>query len=186
VPVFPDNRRRTDSVALLHSRTPTRATLSYCPLSPLPACSDTTRMRATNQGVDLDRRDILHSRCLIRASLRLLRPSPIPNRELSAVCSSMRFVARNPSQTSEEPSRALISDTNSPQPTTFLPGTARKAEVTEKKPLKNPLYPEPELHIRVAQFHTECQAQFQTECASPDVLEQGKIPLNIRIEKELS
>ena len=90
---------------------------------------------------------------------------------------------------SESPSRAPISDANFRQLTTFLPGSGRKVEVTEKKRL-NPVYPGLELHVTVAQFHaefhTESQAQRESECRSRDAAEQSKLPLHTRIEKELS
>jgi hypothetical protein len=70
---------------------------------------------------------------------------------------------------------------------TFLPGTAPKVEVTEKKRL-NPVYPGPELHIDAAKFHaefrTESQAQLEEECCSLVAPEQGKIPLHKEQEKE--
>jgi hypothetical protein len=116
------------------------------------------------------------------------RKATVSNRELSTIDNAPKVVNLVPLSISESPSRAPISDPNFSQPTTFLPGSGRKVEVTEKKRL-NPVYPVLELHVTVAQFRaefrTESQALREKECRSRDAAEQGKLPLHTRNEKEL-
>jgi hypothetical protein len=207
-PVFPVPGQGVDRIALVDSRRLTRASLSACLSSPFSAFSDTDRVPATNGGVD--RIDIFHSRCFNRASLRLprlnlisnreldllerrlshckQRKATLSNRELSTVDNAPKIVDLVPFSISESPSRAPISDPNFRQLTTFLPGSSRKVEVTEKKRL-NPVYPALEMHINAvqfrAEFRTESKALREKECPSRDAAEQGKLPLTIRNEKEL-
>jgi hypothetical protein len=116
------------------------------------------------------------------------RNATVSNRELSTIRNAPKIVDSAPFSISASTSHRRISDANFRQLTTFLPGSDRKVEVTEKKRL-NPVYPGLELHVTVAQFHaefhTESQAQRESECRSRDAAEQSKIPLHIRIEKEL-
>jgi hypothetical protein len=116
------------------------------------------------------------------------RKATVSNRGLSTVCNAPKIVNLIPFSISESPSRAPISGPNFCQLTTFLPGSGRKVEVTEKKRL-NPVYPGPELHVTVAriraEFRNESQPRREKECRSRDAAEQGKLPLHIRNEKEL-
>jgi hypothetical protein len=117
------------------------------------------------------------------------RKATVSNRELSTIHNAPKIVNSAPFCNNGSPSRAPISEANFLQLTTFLPGSDRKVEVTEKKRL-NPVYPGLELHVTVAQFRaesrTESQGQREKDCRSRDAAEQSKIPLHTRIEKELS
>jgi hypothetical protein len=117
------------------------------------------------------------------------RKATVSNRELSTIRNAPKIGNFVPFWISESPSRAPISDANFRRLTTFLPGSGRKVEVTEKKRL-NPVYPVLELHVTVAQFRpefrTESQPQREPDCRSRDAAEQGKIPLHTPTEKELS
>jgi hypothetical protein len=134
----------------------------------------------SNRELDLLERHLSHCK---------QRKATVSNRELSTVHNAPNIINLVPSSINESPSRAPISDRNFRQLTTFLPGSGRKVEVTEKKRL-NPVYPVLELHVTVAQsraeFPTESQALREKECRSRDAAEQGKLPLHTRIEKELS
>jgi hypothetical protein len=138
------------------------------------------RTPVSNRELDLLGRHLSHCK---------QREATVSNRELSTNRNAPKVVNLVPLSISESPSRAPISNANFRQLTTFLPGSGRKVEVTEKKRL-NPVYPGLELHVTVAQFHaefyTESQAQRESECRSRDAAEQSKIPLTIRNEKELS
>jgi hypothetical protein len=116
------------------------------------------------------------------------RNATVSNRELSTVCNAPKIVDLVSSSISESPFRSPISDRNFRQLTTFLPGSDRKVELTEKKRL-NPVYPALEMHINAVQVHTEFRtespAQREKECRSRDAAEQGKLPLHIRNAKEL-
>jgi hypothetical protein len=167
VPVFPDNPMRTHGriqVSLLGPRV-----ASHAPRAPL-----------SNRELDLLERPLSHCK---------QGKATVSNRELSTIDNAPKVVNLVPFWISERPSRALISAPNFRRLTTFLPGSDRKVEVTEKKRL-NPVYPGLELHVTVAQsraeFPTESQAQSEKDCRSRDAAEQSKIPLTIRNEKELS
>jgi hypothetical protein len=138
------------------------------------------RTPLSNRELDLLERHLSHCK---------QRKATVSNRELSTVYNAPNIINLVPSSINESPSRAPISDRNFRQLTTFLPGSGRKVEVTEKKRL-NPVYPGLELHVTVAQFRaesrTESQGQREKDCRSRDAAEQGKIPLTIPIEKELS
>jgi hypothetical protein len=138
------------------------------------------RTPLSNRELDLLERHLSHCK---------QRKATVSNRELSTVDNVPKIMNLVPFWISERPSRALISAPNFRRLTTFLPGSDRKVEVTEKKRL-NPVYPGLELHVTVAQsraeFPTESQAQSEKDCRSRDAAEQSKIPLTIRNEKELS
>jgi hypothetical protein len=116
------------------------------------------------------------------------RKATVSNRELSTVCDAPNIVNLVRFSIGKSPSRAPISDANFRWLTTFLPGSGRKVEVTEKKRL-NPVYPALEMHINAvqfgAEFRTESKALREKECPSRDAAEQGKLPLTVRNAKEL-
>jgi hypothetical protein len=134
----------------------------------------------SNRELDLLERHLSHCK---------QRKATVSNRELSTVCNAPKIVNLARSSITENASRVTVSDANFGQLTTFLPGSGRKVEVTEKKRL-NPVYPVLELHVTVAQFRaefrTESHPQREKDCRSRDAAEQGKIPLHMRTEKELS
>jgi hypothetical protein len=137
------------------------------------------RTPLSNRELDLLERHLSHCK---------QRKATVSNRELSTVCDSAGIATASTSQVSGSPSSAAVSDPNSRKLTTFLPGSGRKVEVTEKKRL-NPVYPALEMHINAlqfrAEFRNESHALRKKECRSRDVAEQGKLPLHIRNEKEL-
>jgi hypothetical protein len=138
-----------------------------------------TRLAISNRELDLLERRLSHCK---------QRKATVSNRELSTVCDAPNIVNLVRFSISKSPSRAPISDANFRWLTTFLPGSGRKVEVTEKKRL-NPVYPALEMHINAvqfrAEFRTESKALREKECPSRDAAEQGKLPLTIRNEKEL-
>jgi hypothetical protein len=143
------------------------------------AANHEPRTPLSNRELDLLERRLSHCK---------QRKATVSNRELSTVCNAPKIVNLIPFSFSENPPRAPISDPNFRQLTTFLPGSGRKVEVTEKKRL-NPVYPALEMHINAlqfrAEFRNESQALREKECRSRDAAEQGKLPLHIRNEKEL-
>jgi len=143
------------------------------------AASHQPRTPLSNRELDLLERHLSHCK---------QRKATVSNRELSTVRDSFGIATANSSQVSESPSSAAVSDANFRQLTTFLPGSGRKVEVTEKKRL-NPVYPALEMHINAlqfrAEFRNESQALREKECRSRDAAEQGKLPLHTRNEKEL-
>ena len=142
--------------------------------------SPAPRTPLSNRELDLLERHLNHCK---------QRKATASNRELSTIRNAPKIINLVPFSISESPSRAPISDANFRQQTTFLPGSGQKVEVAEKKRL-NPVYPALEMHVGAvqfrAEFRTESPAQREKECRSRDAAEQGKIPLHIRNEKELS
>ena len=173
------SERLSRSALVAPSAVPTRGRIPVSLREPRVA-SHGPRTPFSNRGLDLLERHLSHCK---------QRKATVSNRELSTVHNAPKIVNLVPFSISESASPALISDANFPQLTTFLPGSGRKVEVTEKKRL-NPVYPGLELHVTVAQFRaesrTESQSQREKDCRSRDAAEQGKIPLTIPIEKELS
>jgi hypothetical protein len=159
-------------------------TVSMCGRIAVSVCAPTvahhgTRLAISNRELDLLERHLSHCK---------QRKATVSNRELSTVCDAPNIVNLVRFSISKSPSRAPISDANFRWLTTFLPGSGRKVEGTEKKRL-NPVYPGPELHVTVAQFRaefrTESQARREKESGSRDAAEQGKLPLHTRNAKEL-
>jgi len=178
VPVLTNNRLSRSallapSAVSMHGRIPIS-------LREPRVASQAPRTPISNRELDLLERHLSHCK---------QRKATVSNRELSTVENAQKIVNLVPFWISEIPFRAPISDRNFHQPTTFLPGSGRKVEVTEKKRL-NPVYPGLELHVTVPQIRaesrTESQAKREKECRSRDAAEQGKLPLTIPTEKELS
>jgi hypothetical protein len=149
-------------------------------LRELRVASHGTRLPISNRELDLLERHLSHCK---------QRKATVSNRELSTNHDAQKIVNLVPSSISASTSHRRISDANFRRLTTFLPGSGRKVEVIENKRL-NPVYPGLELHVTVAliraESRTESQGQREKDCRSRDAAEQGKIPLTIPIEKELS
>jgi hypothetical protein len=142
-----------------------------------------TRLPISNRELDLLERPLSHCK---------QRKATVSNREHSTVCDSAGIATANSSQVSESPSSAAVSDPNSRKLTTFLTGSASQTEfvVTHSKQTTGEFLTGARTAIKVSQFRvefrTESQPQRKSECRSRDAAEQGKIPLHIRNEKELS
>jgi hypothetical protein len=140
-------------------------------------------MPLSNRELDLLERHLSHCK---------QRKATISNRELSTVCDSTGIATANSSQVSESPSSAAVSDPNSRQLATFLTGSASQTEfvVTHSKQTTGEFLTGARNAFKVVQFRaesrTESQGQREKDCRSRDAAEQGKIPLTIPIEKELS
>jgi hypothetical protein len=197
VPVFAAPGRRVNGAALLHSRRLTRASLPAFLPSPLSVSGKlgSDRIAVSVRGPRVGHRELrtpLSNRELDLLERHLShckqRKATVSNRELSTVCDAPNIVNLVRFSISKSPSRAPISDANFRQLTTFLPGSGRKVEVTEKKRL-NPVYRALEMHINAlqfrAEFRTESKALREKECRSRDAAEQGKLPLHTRNAKEL-
>jgi hypothetical protein len=117
------------------------------------------------------------------------RKATVSNRELSTVRSFDVPSALGRDQLALSLRGPRIAGRGSRPLTTFLPGSGQKVEVTEKKRL-NHVYPALEMHVGAVQFRAEFQLESQTrsekESGSRDAAEQGKLPLTIPTEKELS
>ena len=163
--------------------------------------------------VAMDDVGLLHSRGLIPSALRLQRPRNVSNRELDLLgrrlshckqrtatvsnreLSTVRTLAAPSALTRDRiaislrETRSAGRGTRSPAP--FLTGSAPQTEfvVTHSKQTTVEFLTGARTAIKDAQFRaefrTELQARRKKESRSRDAAEQGKIPLNIGIEKEL-
>jgi hypothetical protein len=144
-----------DSVQSLHSRRLTRATGLSCALCMSGAANDVTPVPATHRDIAVI--GTFHSRRFTRASLRLLHPCPISNRESNLLETTLSHCKQatatvsnrelwtvrystistvlaalpargNQSPLQERRSRPAISDTNSRPVRPFLTGSASETE----------------------------------------------------------
>jgi hypothetical protein len=163
------------------SAMPTHGLMSVSLREPRVASRE-PRTLLSNRELDLLERRLSHCK---------QRKVTVSNRELSTVCDAPKIVNLVPFSTSESPSSAAISDSNSRKPTTFLTGSASQTEfvVTHSKQTTDEFLTGARTAIKVSQFRAEfqpeSQAQREPECRSRDAAEQGKLPLHTRNEKEL-
>ena len=156
---------------------------------------------------------LLHSRGLIPSALRLERPRNVSNRELDLLgrrlshCKQREATVSNrelstdrtlaaPSALTRDRIAISLRETQSAgrgtrSPAPFLTGSAPQTEfvVTYSKQTTGEFLTGARTPFKVShfrpEFRTESQRQREPQCRSRDAAEQGKIPLNIRIEKEL-
>jgi hypothetical protein len=138
------------------------------------------RTPLSNRELDLLERHLSHCK---------QRKATVSNRELSTIRDFAATSALTRDRVAVLPRGPRIAGRGSRPLTTFLPGSGQKVEVTEKKRL-NHVYPALEMHVGAVQFRAEFQLESQTrsekESGSRDAAEQGKLPLTIPTEKELS
>lgn len=200
-----------DGVDSLRSSRLTRAIELSCAPSMCAGASDVTFPPATNGGVAHAR--MFPSPGFNRASFRLPHPSPISNRELDLLerhlshCKQRKATVSNRELSTVRNFSALtpavrdrvavslrgprIAGRGSRPRAPFLTGSASQTEfdVTPTKQTMGKFLTGARTAIKVAQsraeFRTESQTRSEKDCRSRDAAEQSKIPLHIRIEKEL-